>query len=218
VTPPSNSGPMNITDSGRQISPIFASPSVSETLSSTPAAQQGDTDMASVNGAARGRTYVWGGVAVAVALGVGLIAVLSSGKPPAPADTPQTSATAPQPPPVTDAPAPTPSTSATAPGPVMPFIRQVRIDSDPQGASVSENGTELCTATPCELTWKDDAARADHKLALTKKGWKTTKVTVGTSDEKLKATLDIIPMSAPVQPQPVVAPPASGRPLYKKDF
>jgi hypothetical protein len=84
---------------------------------------------------------------------------------------------------------------------------------------VTENGTELCTSTPCELTWKDDAARADHKLALTKKGWKTTKITVGVSDEKVKATLDVIPVSAP-QPQPggVPPPPASGRPLYKKDI
>ena len=211
---------MQITDhdggSGRQISPIFASPSVSETLSSAPPGQ-GDTDMASVGGAAKGRTYVWGGVAVAAALGVGLIVVLSSGKPPPPVDAHPT-ATAPQPPPpITEAPVALTSATASATPVAMPVIRQVRIDSDPQGASVSENGTELCTATPCELTWKDDAARADHKLALTKKGWKTTKITIGTSDEKVKATLDVIPMSAP-QPQPVVAPPASGRPLYKKDF
>jgi eukaryotic-like serine/threonine-protein kinase len=93
--PPSSSGAMQITDSGRQLSPVFASPSVSETLSSTPAAQ-GDTDMASVNGASKGRTYVWGGVAVAVALGVGLVAVLSSGKPAAQGDARPT-ATAPQP-------------------------------------------------------------------------------------------------------------------------
>jgi serine/threonine protein kinase len=218
VSPPSNSGAMQITDSGRQVSPIFASPSVSETLSSTPAAQQGDTDMASVNGASKGRSYLWGGVAVAVALAVGLIVLLSSSKPPPQNDTRPTASGQPTSD-VPVAPVSAPAPVSAAPPVAAPLIRQVRIDSDPAGASVSENGTELCTATPCELTWKDDAARADHKLALNKKGFKTTRISVGASDEKVKATLDVIPMNAPVQPQPVLPPPpASGRPLYKKDI
>jgi serine/threonine-protein kinase len=218
--PPSNSGPMQITDSGRQVSPIFASPSVSETLSSAPAAQQGDTDLSSVNGANKGRTYVWGGVAVAVALGVGLVVVLSSAKPAPPPDPPHnaTSATAPQPP-SADTPAPPPPTSATAPAPATPFIRQVKLDSDPSGASVSEDGREICSATPCELTWKDDAARAEHNLALKKSGYKTLKVTIKTTEDNVKVTLNVLPAVAPGPgPGPVVAPPASGRPLYKKDF
>ena len=152
---------------------------MSETLSSTPAAQ-GDTDMASVNGASKGRTYVWGGVAVAVALGVGLVVVLSSGPkspptrairvraPAAPTATVTATAVTPTSP---TAVAPTTSTAA---GPVF---RQVRVESDPTGASVSEGDTQLCSATPCELTWKDEAARAEHKLTVTKKGYKNYQAT-----------------------------------------
>ncbi len=72
--PQSLSGPLSITDSGRQ-QPIFASPSISETLNS-PATSPTDTDMAAVQTPNKGRTYVWGGVAVAVALGIGLVVVL----------------------------------------------------------------------------------------------------------------------------------------------
>ncbi len=79
--PLSISGPHSITESGRQVPPVFASPSISETLSSQPASPT-DTNMAAVQTPNKGRTYVWGGVAVAVALGVGLAAVLSTGPKP----------------------------------------------------------------------------------------------------------------------------------------
>jgi serine/threonine-protein kinase len=216
IAPASISGPQTISESGRQVTPAFTSPSVSDTLSS-PHTPPTDTDMAAVQNANKGRTYVWGGVAVAVALGIGLVVVLSSSAPkPAlqgdgngsttatqPAQTAQTAA-----PPTTAATAP----ASTGPAPVVPLIRQIRIESEPSGASVSENGTELCTNTPCELTWKDDAARAEHKLSINKKGYKTSKVTVGLTDEKVKAALDVYPITAPPPPPP--PPPAGSSKLY----
>jgi serine/threonine-protein kinase len=218
VTPPSVSGPQQITDSGRQMTPSFTTPSVSETLSSH--ATPNDTDMAAaLRSPSKGRNYVWGGVAVAVALGVGLVVVTSSGNKPQPVPGDQgagnpVGVTAQQP-----APPVQPSAAATAPlapAPATPLIRQVRVESDPTGASVSEGDTQLCTSTPCELTWKDEVARAEHKLTINKKGYKTFKATVALADEKVKAALEVIPVVAAPPPPP--PPPSTGRPLYKKDF
>jgi len=162
-------------------------------------------------------------VAVAVALGVGLMVVTFTGpssspspKAPAGADSVTNGAGSVA---ATQQPAPPQQPSATAtqaPSAATPLIRQVRIESDPTGASVSEGDTQLCTSTPCELTWKDDVARAEHKLTVNKKGYRTFRATVSPTDEKLKAALEVIPMVAPPPPPP--PPPATGRPLYKKDF
>jgi serine/threonine protein kinase len=216
--PQTISGAHSILDSARQVPPVFASPS--ETLSSPPGAQT-DTDMAAVQVPNRGRTYVWGGVAVAVALGVSLVAVLSSG--PKTAQTgdvqgvgPQQTGTATATATVVVAPPVTPTSASPTTSVAVPLIRQVRVESDPSGASVSEADTQLCTSTPCELTWKDEAARADHKLQLNKRGYRTSKLTVGSADEKVTAKLEIIQFTA--QPPPPPPPPGSGRPLYKKDF
>jgi len=139
VAPASISGPQTISESGRQASPTFTSPSVSDTLSS-PQTSPADTDMAAVQNASKGRTYVWGGVAVAVALGIGLVVVLSSPAP-KPALQGDGTATAAQPSQTAQA-TPPPATAATvaastAPAPVVPLIRQIRIESEPSGANVS---------------------------------------------------------------------------------
>jgi serine/threonine-protein kinase len=98
----------------------------------------------------------------------------------------------------------------------VPLFRQVRVESDPPGASVYEGETQLCTSTPCELTWKDDAARGEHKLQVNKRGYRGAKVTVGSADEKVSAKLEPVPVM--VQPPPPPPLPLSGRPLYKKDI
>lgn len=221
--PHSISGPHALNDSGRQ-QPVFASPSISETLSS-PASPPTDTDMAAVQAPNKGRTYVWGGVAVAVALGIGLVVVLSQGpKPPPTIEQQQGSGNTGAASTATLAQGPTAPTSATptAGNPTTaaagPLIRQIRVESDPSGASVYEGDTQLCTSTPCELTWKDDAARAEHKLQLNKKGYKAFKATVATSDEKVSAKLEGIPVVVQPPPPPPPPPPGTGRPLYKKDI
>ena len=61
------------------------------------------------------------------------------------------------------------------------------VDTDPDGATVSENGTKLCSPTPCDVTFKDTD---EHKLQLDKKGFKTTNATVGASDTKVSPKLD----------------------------
>ena len=166
---------------------------------------------------AKGRTYVWGGVAVAVALGVGLVAVLSSGPkhPPMTAVAPTVAPTPTAVPTVEVVKAtPTATATATATPVVEPLVRVVRVESEPSGASVNEGDTEVCTKTPCELMWKDDAAKAEHKLQINKRGYRTYKVTVGAKDEKISAKLDVIPITAPPPPPPP-PPPAGAHPLYK---
>ena len=216
IAPASVSGPQTISESGRQPLTVVNTPSISDTLSS-PQTSPADTDMAAVQNAAKGRTYVWGGVAVAVALGIGLVVVLSSSsKPPVLLADGQGPGTAQHAQGTQSSPATAATTVSTGPAPVAPLIRQIRIESDPSGASVTESGTELCTNTPCEVTWKDDAARADHKLSVNKKGYKTSKVTVGATDEKVKAVLDVYPMTAPPPPPPHNPPSSGSGGPYKK--
>ena len=53
------------------------------------------------------------------------------------------------------------------------FVK-VRVNTDPDSASVKEDGYEVCSATPCELTYKgaDADPTKDHKLLISKTGYK----------------------------------------------
>src|SRR6185437_15913315 len=71
-----------------------------------------------------------------------------------------------------------------------PDIRIVRIESDPPGAQVADQGVEVCMATPCEIYWRAAASKHEHKLTLAKRGFKNTTVTVAPDAEKVEAKLD----------------------------
>jgi serine/threonine-protein kinase len=180
------------------------SPSISETLSSGHGVPVDPP-------AGRSRALVVGGIAAAAAVAIAAVLLLSGG--PTASDKTQgasDTATATAPP----APPPPPTATATA---APPAIRQVRVETDPPGASVAEGDTQLCTSTPCEVTWKGDAASAEHKLQVTKKGYKPVKLAIASGDEKAAAKLEIIPVAV-APPAPAVPVPGPGRPLYKKDF
>jgi serine/threonine-protein kinase len=93
-----------------------------------------------------------------------------------------------------------------------PGIRIIRIDSDPEGAMVSDQGVQVCMATPCEIYWRGESAKSEHKLTLTKKGFKVATVTVGADDEKALGKLEvwtpqeIAAMGGQVPPVPVPVP------------
>jgi len=106
----------------------------------------------------------------------------------------------PHPPPTVDIPAP----SVGEPAP-----RDVHIVSFPSGARVTENGTEVCSATPCDLPWRID----DRTLTLTRKGFKTMTITVGASNEQVRAMLQAIPVGGPAQPADP-KPPAPYKPSF----
>jgi len=189
-----------------------ASPSISDTLGSVPA-----TLTHAPAPQRRRLPLLVGFIAAAGVLGAGALAF--SGRPAPPSAGAEAS----------HDPAPS-SGTALAPGPsaapVVPAapvapaqtVRQVRVESDPPGASVAEGDTQLCTSTPCEVTWTDDAARAEHTLHLSKKGYKLAKVTVGPGDPKAQTKLEAMSFTAPPPVTPPPAVPGSGRPLYKKDI
>ena len=97
----------------------------------------------------------------------------------------------------------------------------MRINSDPDGASVKEDGVELCSSTPCDILYKGsdaDPAR-EHKLTFVRNGYRveTRSVKVGDSPVTLKLT------AAPVyyRPAPPPTPPKNDTPPvptgYKTD-
>jgi serine/threonine protein kinase len=172
----------------RQSDPRVLSPSFSDTGAVPGPAPPADTD-ASLPTRAKGRTYVWV-MAAAVAMGITVMMVVSS-KLDRAADTPDPTVT----PASTGTPAPGPTLAApaTSEAPAaVPALRTIRVESEPAGASVSESGTERCMATPCELIWKDDTAITEHRLSISKRGYKTAKVTVAKNEEKVSIKLDII--------------------------
>lgn len=67
----------------------------------------------------------------------------------------------------------------------------MKITSDPAGASVREDATELCAATPCDVTFKGDAADPSktHKLLLTHAGFRPETKLVKATDASLHVKL-----------------------------
>lgn len=207
--------PGNGADASRNAQPMFASPSISEMLAPGPA-PPADTDVGAAEAQPKkGKAMIVAAV-VAVAVAIGVVVMLSSKPPQQQGDGPAaangnataTAATVETKPPV--ATAPPVASSAPAPAATAP-VRTIKIESDPSGAKVFENGSELCASTPCEATWKDDAAKAgEHKLSFEKKGFKTAKITVGATDEKASAKLDAAAAAPVYVPRPPPAPAPAG--------
>jgi serine/threonine-protein kinase len=72
-------------------------------------------------------------------------------------------------------------------------LRLVRIETDPSGARVSDRGTEVCLSTPCELVWKGEGAKLEHRLLATRLGFRPGTIIVAPDDEK--ATVRLEPVS-----------------------
>ncbi len=153
----------------------------------------------------KSRPYVWL-LAAAVAAGIAVTVIATSKQ--HPGDERQASSGAPAgtgSPATTQQPTATPTTTTTvaATDPAS-TVRTVKVESDPPGASVNEGNTEVCSSTPCDVVWKGDAGKGEHKLQLNKKGFKTTKLTVSATDTKVSTKLDAPPAVyvGPRTPQP----------------
>jgi serine/threonine protein kinase len=107
---------------------------------------------------------------------------------------------------------PTVSPSMPAPAtpppalPAAPALAKVRVNSDPDGASVKEDGVELCTSTPCDILYKGpdaDAAR-EHKLTVSRQGYKSESrsIRVGDSPVVVKLAKADLPRVVPQAAQP----------------
>ena len=66
-----------------------------------------------------------------------------------------------------------------------------KVTSDPPGASVREDATELCASTPCEITFKGDAAdpAKAHKLMLVHAGFRPETKSVKPGDPPVHVKL-----------------------------
>jgi serine/threonine-protein kinase len=159
--------------------------------------------------------------AIAIGAGAGLLAFrATSGTTPlgfgrAPA-TQETVA----PPPVSVAPVSTTAPSATV---AAPDLVKLRVTSDPEGASVREDGVEVCNATPCDLTYR--GAEADtgkvHRLVVTKPGFRPETREVKLADAPVKVKLAKAPggvvVRTPTGPATTTAAPTSSTPAGFKE-
>ncbi len=69
-------------------------------------------------------------------------------------------------------------------------LRLVRIETDPPGARVSDRGTEVCLSTPCELVWKGEGAKLEHRLLAIRSGYRPGIIVVAPDDEKATLRLE----------------------------
>jgi serine/threonine-protein kinase len=70
-------------------------------------------------------------------------------------------------------------------------IVKVRVNSEPDGASVKEDGVELCSSTPCDILYKGadaDPAR-DHKLTIARQGYKSDTRSVRVNESPIMVKL-----------------------------
>jgi serine/threonine-protein kinase len=99
----------------------------------------------------------------------------------------------------------------------------VKVTSEPSGASVREDATELCAATPCDITFKGDAAEPTkiHKLVLTHQGFRPETRSVKPGDVLVHARLfrgGFVGGGRPVAAQPSAKPTAEPTPNGFKDL
>jgi hypothetical protein len=76
--------------------------------------------------------------------------------------------------------------STTSPSPV-----KVRINTDPDGASVREDGVELCSSTPCDILYKGSDAEPTmvHKLTFARNGYRSETRTLRVAESPLSVKL-----------------------------
>ncbi len=108
---------------------------------------------------------------------------------------------------------PSPSASLQAPSarvdvsppPAAPTIVKMRINSDPAGATVKEDGVELCGSTPCDIVYKGSDAdpSRDHALVVTRQGFRPERTVVKASDASIVVRLTKLPDAPRVFQQPV---------------
>jgi hypothetical protein len=127
------------------------------------------------------------------------------------ARTPATAAPSPvtAPAPVAEAPA---CPTVVASPVVVPALAKVRLNSEPDGATVSEDGVELCSSTPCEITYKgSDAEPArSHPLTVARAGFRTETVPVTVTASPILVKLRPVPAA----PRPRSSPGSSTTLLF----
>jgi serine/threonine-protein kinase len=105
--------------------------------------------------------------------------------------------------------------------PAAPSLVKVRINTEPEGATVKEDGVELCSSTPCDILYKGQDAdpSREHKLTFVRPGYRVEARAVKAGDTPLSVKLTRapeVPRFVPVpQAKPETAPVPTG---YKTDL
>jgi serine/threonine-protein kinase len=70
-------------------------------------------------------------------------------------------------------------------------MAKVRINTEPDGAGVKEDGVELCSSTPCDILYKgaDADPSREHKLTLARQGYRPETRSVKVTDSALTVKL-----------------------------
>jgi serine/threonine protein kinase len=212
---------LGINGTGSGANAAFLSPSASDP-GVIPSPLAGPTDSASVAVVASTKTGSKGMLTAAVVGGLALVGGIAffamKGNTPKANANPNTASTATQAaagqPGATTAATTTPTAAAVAtPGAVTPTGGiKVRLNSDPDGASVKEDNIEICNSTPCDVPYRgpDADPQKEHKLTFSKGGYKTEAKSIKIGDSpvtvKLTAEKRVYIAPAPDKPAPAAVP------------
>ncbi len=86
----------------------------------------------------------------------------------------------------------TPPVNATAANaPPAPSLAKIRVNTEPDGVGVREDGVEICSSTPCDIIYKgaDADPGAQHQLTFSRSGYRSTSRAVRVSDSPVSVTL-----------------------------
>jgi hypothetical protein len=98
--------------------------------------------------------------------------------------------------------------SPPAPGEQTPaaeaVVVKVRVKTDPPGATVKENGVVVCESTPCDVVYAgaDADPLREHRLTLTRQGWRAKTIVVRTNDGPAVAKLSRAADNVRADPSP----------------
>ncbi len=110
---------------------------------------------------------------------------------------------------------------AAAAQPAAVALVKVRVNTDPDGASVKEDGVELCSSTPCDILYKgpDADPSREHKLTVARQGYKseTKSVRAGESPVTVKLSKAEAPRVVPQAQSQKSDTPAAVPTGYKND-
>jgi hypothetical protein len=92
----------------------------------------------------------------------------------------------------------------------------LRLESEPPGATVRENGVEICVATPCDVPWTATKKGAPaRQLFFFKAGFRPEMRPV--TEASKPVVVHLSRLSTPVRPPPKEQP-SAGPPGYKVDI
>jgi serine/threonine-protein kinase len=94
--------------------------------------------------------------------------------------------------------------------PLVPssLLVKVRVNTEPDGASVKEDGVELCSSTPCDILYKgaDADAAKEHRLTFLHAGYRPEARNVRVGDSPVNVKLAALPAAPRYVPPQAAAP------------